>query len=168
MRGIRRNRVQGRRAFTLMELLIVVAILLALVGIVAGFFLNVQDNTDVDLQKVQIRLVDDAMDRFYMDLRRYPTEEEGLAVLWNRNTLMDEADLTRWRGPYLKDPITADKWGTAIAYYNPSMLRPDDAKYDIISFGPDREEGTDDDITNHDRARGEDGSFDTDDFSIGN
>lgn len=166
MLRIRRQRPQ-RRGFTLMELLIVIAILLALVGIVAGVFLNVQDQADVDIQRVQLSMVEDALDRFRMDLRRYPNEEEGIAALWNRNVLMDEADLDKWRGPYLEDPINADTWGTALVYYQPSQMLPDSAPYDLISAGPDREEGTEDDITNHDSRRGEDGELVEDDFTVG-
>src|SRR5690606_26579061 len=124
MLRIRRQRPH-RRGFTLMELLIVIAILLALVGIVAGVFLNVQDQADEDIQRVQLSMLQDALDRFRLDLRRYPNEEEGIAALWNRNVLMDEADLDRWRGPYVEEPVEGDQWDTALIYYQPSQLLPD-------------------------------------------
>lgn len=166
MLRIRRRRPQPR-GFTLMELLIVIAILLALVGIVAGVYIGVQDRAEKNIQTVQISMIVDALDRFRVDMRRYPTEEEGIAVLWNKNLLMDEADLDKWQGPYLTEPVNADPWGTALIYYSPSQLMPDSANYDLISAGPDKEEGTEDDITNHDSRRGADGEFAEDDFTIG-
>ena len=135
-----------RRGFSLMELLIVIIILLALGGIVLVGYLNVADQADVDLQRVQFDQVDQAMKRFKLDLKRWPTEEEGLPVLWSSEALEDEEDLGRWRGPYLESPIREDNWGTELVYRYPSE-ELGEGFYDIISFGPDREEGTEDDIT---------------------
>jgi general secretion pathway protein G len=107
---------------------------------------------------VQFDQVDAAMKRFRLDIKRWPTEEEGIAVLWNREALEDEDEQSRWRGPYLEQPVTEDKWGSALVYRNPSEDLGE-GFYDLVSFGPDREEGTEDDITNHDRLRDEDGEI---------
>jgi general secretion pathway protein G len=149
-----------------MELLIVIMILLALGGIVAVGYLNISKNADKDLQLVQFDQVDSAMARFRMDLRRWPSEEEGLEVLWLKDSLEDEDEMSKWRGPYLENPIIEDTWGGEIIYRNPSEDRGD-GFYDIVSSGPDREEGTEDDITNHDRLRDADGEIaeEFDDFN---
>lgn len=148
---------QARRSgFTLLELLIVIAIVLAIGGIVAVTYINVRDQSDIDLQRVQFDQIDAAMKRFRVDMRRYPTEEEGLAALWDQNVIEDEAELSNWRGPYLDQPITEDTWGSELEYLNPSV-EMGEGYYDLNSPGPDREPGTEDDITNHDRRRGEDG-----------
>ncbi len=161
------RRRRGRRGFSLIELLIVIAILLAIGGLVAVTMLNVRDQSDIDLQRVQFDQIDQAMTRFNVDLRRYPSEEEGIAALWDSEVLEDEEDMNRWRGPYLDSPITEDAWGTELEYRYPSEERGD-GYYDIVSAGPDREHGTEDDITNHDRLRDEDGELDGfDDFDPG-
>lgn len=159
------RQINAQRGFTLVELLIVIAILLGLIAIVTATFLNISEQSDEDLQRIQIGMIDDQMDRFKLDLKRYPTEEEGLAVLWDKSLLENEEDEAKWNG-YLEDPVTKDKWGRELIYYAPSQLR-EGAPYDIISTGPDGEEDTEDDITNHDQFRDADGEFsDVDNFEV--
>jgi len=160
-----RGRKGGRRAFTLIELLIVIAILLGLFGIVAATLMNIGEDSDVDLQQIQFEMVErDALKIFKLHLGRYPTQDEGLAVLWDKSMLENEEDEAKWRGPYLDDKIVSDKWGSEVIYNAPSEL-VDGAEYDLISFGPDREEGTEDDITNH--RKNADGEFESvEDFTV--
>ena len=158
------QRMICHRGFTLIELLIVIAILLALIGIVAGTYLAVSDQSDVDLQRFQIEMIDKEMERFKLDMKRYPTEEEGLAALWDKSVLETEEDEAKWKG-YLEEPVTTDKWGSELVYYAPSTLS-DGAPYDIISPGPDREEGTEDDITNHQGSGSATDGSSEEDFTI--
>ncbi len=155
-----------RRGFTLTELLIVIVILLALGGIVLVGYLNVSDQADVDLQRVQFDQIDAAMKRFRLNLKRWPSQEEGIEVLWNQQSIEDENDQAKWRGPYLEQPIKVDNWGTELVYVYPSEDLGE-GFYDLISFGPDREQGSEDDITNHDRIRDEGGEIadEFDDFN---
>ena len=111
-----------------------------------------------DLQRVQFDLIGAAMDQFRLDLNRWPTEEEGIEVLWREDALEDEADMKRWKVKYLESPITQDKWGNELIYRSPSE-ELGEGYYDLVSVGPDGEEGTEDDITNHDRLRDEDGEI---------
>lgn len=158
MKTKRRRRNDRKRAFTLIELLIVIGILLAIGGLVMVNLLPAREQADIDLTLVQMGMIDQAMKRFRLDLKRWPTEEEGLAALWNRDALEEEDDFQRWRGPYLETPITKDTWGTALVYFNPSEERGD-SFYDIISAGPDKEEDTDDDIKNYARLLDEEGEL---------
>jgi len=155
-----------RRAFSLIELLIVIAIMLAIGGLVVMNLLPAKDQADIDLTRVQIGLFDNALERFRLDLQRWPTEEEGLAVLWSKTNLEDEEDEANWRGPYLKDAAPRDTWDGEWIYRQPSEIR-DGAPYDIISMGVDGEEDTDDDVHNHFRAVDSEGEIDEafDDFS---
>jgi len=161
------NPRRRRRGFTLLELLIVIMILLALGGLVLVNLMGVAEQSDIDLQKVQFDQVNEAMKRFKLDMKRYPTEEEGLQALWNSEALQAEEDLNQWRGPYMENPITEDQWGNELIYRNPSQIREGEGYYDLVSVGPDGEEGTDDDITNHDRYLNEEGEMggEFDDFS---
>lgn len=160
-----RARARGRtvrRAFTILELLIVIAILLAIGGIVLINVLGAQDRADIGVTKVQMQALEDAMMRFKADMKRYPSEEEGVAVLWSTNALDDEEQADAWGGPYLQKPVAQDQWGNEWVYRNPSEI--ESMPYDLVSIGPDQEEGTDDDISIHDDVLGEDGEV-SDDFA---
>lgn len=154
------NKARRRRrpAFTLIELLIVIAILLAIGGLVVVNLIPRGERAKADLQRVQFNIISDAFDLFRIDLNRWPTEEEGLAALWDRESLEDESDYERWSGPYMQDRVETDKWDNELIYRYPGELRGE-SYYDIISVGPDGEEGTDDDITNHDHLRDEEGEI---------
>jgi general secretion pathway protein G len=146
------------RGFTLIEVLIVIAILLAIGGLVLVNLMPAKERSDVDLQKVQFDMIGGAMDQFKLDMKRYPSEEEGLAALTNKDAIKDEGDVTSWRGPYLKQAIAKDKWNHDIVYHNPSETLGE-GNYDLVSFGPDGQEGTADDISNHDRMKNEKGEI---------
>lgn len=146
-----------RRAFTILELLIVIGILLAIGGIVLVNVLGAQDRADVGVTKVQMQALEDGLMRFRGDMKRWPSDDEGVAVLWSSSNLEDE-DVDAWGGPYLQKPVPTDQWGSEWVYQNPSET--EGLPYDLISAGPDREEGTDDDLSIHDGVVGEDGSVD--------
>jgi general secretion pathway protein G len=151
--GLHRAR---RRAFTLIELLIVIAILLAIGGLVLVNLIPRGEQAKADLQRVQLQQIGNAFQQFRLDMDRWPTEEEGLEVLWNKEALGDENDYQKWRGPYLEEPILQDRWKNDLVYRFPGQIRGE-TYYDLISVGPDGEEGTDDDISNHDALLNEEG-----------
>jgi len=73
----------------------------------------------------------------------YPTTAEGLQALISAPGNKAE----RWRGPYLQEnKIPADPWGEPYQYRYPGVKNKD--RYDLWSKGPDRTDGTDDDIGN--------------------
>jgi len=146
-----------RRALTLIELLIVIAILLAILGLVVVNLLPAKAGADADLTRVQIGAMSDAMRRFNLDMGRYPLEEEGLRVLWTSADL-DDDDRARWRGPYLEQPVPTDPWGNEWIYRAPSELI-EGMPFDIVSMGADGEEGTTDDLHNHMAMMGADGEL---------
>ena len=152
---------RGRRAFTLIELLIVIAILLAIGGLVLVNLIPRGEQARADLQRVQFDQIDYAIKQFRLDMNRWPSEEEGLEVLWRQDSVEDEEEYERWRGPYLELPLTEDQWGYELIYRYPGEIRGE-TFYDLVSVGPDGEEGTDDDITNHDRLRDEEGEISED------
>lgn len=136
----RRNDVRG---FTLLELLVVILIIGLLTGIVAPRFLSQIGRSETTSAKVQIANFDKALESFRIDMGRYPTESEGLKAL-----VTSPGGDPRWRGPYMKDDIPNDPWGTPYAYHYPSTHGKD---FDIVSLGRDRAvggTGDDADITN--------------------
>ncbi|MEM7755610.1 MAG: type II secretion system major pseudopilin GspG [Planctomycetota bacterium] len=151
-----------RRAFTLIEVLIVLGIVLALSAIIGVAVFGASDEADVKLAETDLNNIEKSMQFFRLDFGRYPTEDEGIAVLWNRELLEtdDEADEAKWKS-YLEDPIPTDRWGNEWGYREGSEYGQD---YDLWSNGPDGEEDTEDDITSWaGAAGGEDGEF-GDDF----
>jgi general secretion pathway protein G len=163
---MKRRSNRRRRAFTLIELLIVIAILLAIGGLVVVNLLPAKDQADIDLTRVQIDQIENALKYFKVDLKRWPSEEEGITVLWSKDALEDEEDEPRWKGPYLENATPKDTWDQEWVYRAPSEIR-DGAPYDIVSLGPDGEEDTDDDVHNHLRMMDEEGEIDEafDDFT---
>jgi general secretion pathway protein G len=82
-----------------------------------------------------------ALDTFEIDTGRYPTTQEGLSAL-----MQQPGDVPEWHGPYMKRNVTNDPWKHPYAFRSPGEHNTD--SYDLYSFGPDGQEGTDDDIDN--------------------
>ena len=141
-----KNRMR-RGGFTLIEVMIVVAIILALAGIVAITLFRQKDDATASLAKVDLRTINKAMELFRLDFDRWPTEEEGVAVLWNKEVLDPEADVAKWK-EYLAEPLPKDRWGTDWGYRAESEHENREGKFDLWSNGPDKQEGTEDDIKN--------------------
>ncbi len=134
----------ARRGFTLMELLLVMAILVILLGLVAPRFLNTQKKANIGAAKSQIGLFKSPLETFAMDLGGYPSTEQGLAALVEQAGEGEEDK--RWNGPYL-DELPKDPWGHDYQYEYPATRSKRDFP-EIWSYGPDGEDGTEDDIVN--------------------
>lgn len=141
-RSIRRA---ARRAFTLIEVMIVIAIILALSALVGVALFSRQKEAKSSLAQIDMNTIKKGMQQFYLDFDRFPTDEEGLAVLWSKESLTGDGDQAKWK-KYLEEPMPNDRWGHPWGYRQTSE-HGDDTKYDLWSVGPDGQEGTDDDIT---------------------
>jgi len=131
--------------FTLLELLIVIAIL-GLLGVVGTIQLTgYLSNAKADTAKLQLDQLITALDLYRVDVGRLPTTDEGLGAL-----LAQPQGTTRWRGPYLrKSQALDDPWGNRFLYKRPGEHR----EYDLFSYGADGKaggDGADTDITNWD------------------
>ena len=135
-----------RRAFTLLEILVV----LAIIGLLVSLSVTAVTNA---MEKAQIRaatlFVNDtmkiALTTYKMDEGAYPTTDQGLQAL-----VAPPADLSAtWSGPYLEDKgnvVPLDPWKQAYVYNAPGAHNP--RTYDLSSNGPDRVAATTDDIGN--------------------
>ena len=132
-----------RSAFTILELLLVLVILAVLAGIVSSRFVGQSQAAKVKAARTQLENLNLALNRFEVDLGRFPSSSEALAALVERPS----DDKKTWQGPYLDgDKIPLDQWGNAWNYRFPGQNRKDG--YDLWSNGPDGREGGGDDIAN--------------------
>jgi general secretion pathway protein G len=138
-----RRRNPAEAGFSLIELLVVLAILGLLIGLVAPPVIRYFGRAKSDIAKVQIHDLETALDLYRLDLGRYPTQAEGLAALVEK-----PAGLDRWQGPYLKQKaVPPDPWGHAYRYRLPG----EHGDYDLYSLGADDAPGgtgENQDITN--------------------
>jgi general secretion pathway protein G len=123
---------RGARGFTLLELLVVLVILGLLVSYVAPRFFGQVGKSEVKVAKAQIKALEDALDQYRLDVGRYPSSEQGLAVLNSQPT--GEA---RWQGPYLKKGVPNDPWGNPYQYRVPG----EHGELDLYSLGKDGQPG---------------------------
>jgi general secretion pathway protein G len=123
----------GERGFTLVEILVVITIIGLIMGLVGPRVLNYLTESKAKAAKIQIESFANALDLFFLDAGRYPSNSEGLAALVQRS-----GSISGWNGPYLKGGIVpADPWGNPYIYRSPGQR----GAYDIVSFGADGQEG---------------------------
>src|SRR3954462_5567478 len=124
---------QAEAGFTLVEMLVVIAIIGLIMGLVGPRVLNYLGDSKVKTAKLQIESFSSSLDLFYLDVGRYPTGSEGLAALAQR-----PGNTGIWNGPYLKTgAVPTDPWGTHFRFPAP----PGPGPYEIGSLGTDGQEG---------------------------
>ena len=130
----RAKRPRGRRSgFTLVEMLVVLAIISMVVGLVGPRVLHYLSESKGKTAQIQMENIASALDLYYLDVGRYPTTEEGLDAL-----VRAPASASAWNGPYLKSATAPrDPWGHNFVYRSPGRNGP----YEIGSLGPDGKEG---------------------------
>ena len=130
-----RNR---RRAFTLVEMLLVVTIIGILAALVIPRIAGTSDRARKTAARADINGgIKSALGAYEVDVGFYPKSLQDL--------LQQPSNVRNWHGPYL-EKVPLDPWGNAYIYYYPGKHSA--AGYDLLSIGPDLKEGTDDDIGN--------------------
>ena len=129
---------KSQKGFSLIELLLVLAILAILSTIVMMNFTGQTQKAKITAAKAQITALENAISTFEIQNDNPPTEEQGLDSLYNRPS--DE--LENWTR-LLKKPVDSDPWGSPYIYRQPGT---DENPYDLYSVGPDKVDGTEDDI----------------------
>jgi general secretion pathway protein G len=115
--------------FTLLEMLVVVAILGLLIGMVAPAVLRQLGGARTSIAQQSIQRLSTVLDIYKLDVGSFPTTEQGLQAL-----IAQPASVPRWNGPYLKGEATpADAWGRPYVYRSPSSRSG--REYDLCSRG---------------------------------
>ncbi|NND68149.1 MAG: type II secretion system major pseudopilin GspG [Halioglobus sp.] len=117
---------------TLIEILVVLAIVAMLAGLVGPTVLNQLGGAKSKTARVQIKELEQALEMYKLDVGRYPSAAEGLDALVSRSGNADG-----WNGPYLKSGVPLDPWKNEYRYSIPGAR----AEIDIYSLGQDGAEG---------------------------
>ncbi len=128
-----------RRAFTLIELIVVIVVLGLLAGLVAPQIFGHVGEAKSVTAKTQLALLSTALDGYRLDTGRYPNTVQGLAALREKPTV--EPIPTLWRGPYLRRDVPLDPWGRPYVYVAPGVRNPNG--FDLMSLGRDGKLGGD-------------------------
>ena len=122
------------KAFTLIEIMVVVVILGILAATIIPQFIGTTHDAKVSAAKANVAELESAVERFYIHMDRYPTSDEALKVLVEPPA----TDEKKWRGPYIK-LLRDDPWGNPYQYRFPGTHHP--SSYDLWSRGADGQDG---------------------------
>ncbi len=117
--------------FTLIEILVVMAIIAMLAVMVAPNIFNQQAGAMRDGALAQISALETALDAYRIDMNDYPDSLEGLVE--------DETGRAAWNGPYLRGDVPLDPWGNEYVYEGNGR------EFTLISYGADGVQGGEDD-----------------------
>jgi len=118
-------------AFTLIEIMVVVIILGILAATIIPQFMGTTQDAKISAAKSHIAELESAVERFYVQMDRYPTPDEGLKVLVDPPANDEDK---KWRGPYIKQ-LRDDPWGHPYQYAFPGTHHP--TSFDLWSPGAD-------------------------------
>lgn len=129
-------RTNKQLGFTLMEMLVVLAIIGLIVGLVGPRILGTFDREAPKIALTQTKLLRGAIENFRLDVGRYPTVQEGLTALVTKP--VDASIAIRWRGPYTDGDLPVDPWKNPYQYAVPGA---NGQPFAVYSFGSDGKRG---------------------------
>ncbi|HXR49145.1 MAG TPA: type II secretion system major pseudopilin GspG [Candidatus Limnocylindrales bacterium] len=126
-----------RRAFTLVEMLLVITIIGILAALVIPKMVGRSEQARQAAAHADLSSIKTALDAYEVDNGFYPKSLQDL--------IQPPSNAKNWHGPYL-DNLPVDPWGNPYVYAFPGRHNPNG--FDLSSVGPDGKAGTDDDIGN--------------------
>ncbi len=136
---------RGEQGFTLLELMVVIVIIGLLATVVMLNVLPSQDRAMQEKATADVRLLEQAVEMYRMDLMSYPSVEQGLEALVSAPAGLSRPERYRQDG-YIRR-LPEDPWGNSYQYAYPGER----SAFDIYSLGADGRpggEGLDADIGN--------------------
>lgn len=123
----------AQAGYSLLELLVVLAILALVIAIAAPRVIGYLSTSKVKVAQIQIQNIVTALDMYRMDNAGYPTEQQGLKALVEK-----PEGAQSWNGPYLtRAEGIIDPWGRPYAYRTPGLH----GEVDVSSLGADGKDG---------------------------
>jgi len=126
--------IRSNRGFTLLELLVVVAIIGLLAAYVGPKYFSQIGKSEQALAKAQIEGFHKALGTYRVDVGSFPSTEEGLGALMQKPA---GVVALKWQGPYLTKSVPSDPWGRPYIYRAPGAKND----YDLLSYGKDGQPG---------------------------
>ncbi|PQA86805.1 type II secretion system major pseudopilin GspG [Hyphococcus luteus] len=136
VRSLKKTR-RKQKGFSLVELLVALAILALISAIVVVNVLPARDKAAVDTAKIEIKNLEATLDQYRLDMMNYPTTQQGLEALVTIPA--DAPSAGNYRpGGYLRGGVPKDPWGNPYQYRFPGERG---GAFDLYSYGADGEPG---------------------------
>lgn len=123
------SRYRSRAGFSLMEILIVLALIAMLAGLVIANLDKIFGGGQEKVARIWVKQIDTPLMAYRIQMGSYPSTDEGLKALLTAPAGKDKL----WKGPYLKE-LPMDPWGHPYQYRFPGAKNP--SSFDVWSFGP--------------------------------
>lgn len=133
-----KTQFHSQKGFTLIEVMVVVAILGLLAAMVVPNLIGRDEEARINKAKQDISSLENALDLYRLDNFAYPTTDQGLDALVKKPSGSPEAKRYK-EGGYIKK-LPTDPWGNAYQYLKPGSH----GAVDVYSFGPDQTPSEDD------------------------
>lgn len=131
--SIRKMRTGSKSGFSLVEMLVALAILALIAGIAGPRAIAFLSRSKTKTAELQIQELGTALELYYLDIGRYPTEADGLNAL-----VSAPASERNWNGPYLENASSLlDPWDRPYLFRSPGL----NGEYDVYSLGRDGTKG---------------------------
>lgn len=127
MKNVQKNQ-KRRMSFTLIEVVVVIIILVTLASIATPMYLSYVKKANVGAARTQLKLLQDAITGYKLDVGSFPESLENLVNKDEQNE--------KWDGPYIQR-IPKDPWGNDYIYTFPG----ENGEYDLMSYGADGQAG---------------------------